>query len=120
MLECEERTIERLNRIPGANQGLEILKLTRMIADKRENFRLFTISNGTLTPAPLLHFLFKRWETGHPIQLLDLTSCRGIECYPGGMRVLDKLSGLKVIWGIDCAKHQRHEYKCGAGNQTSS
>lgn len=66
MLECEERTIERLNRIPGAYhllKGLEILKLTRMIADKRENFRLFTISNSALTPAPLLHFLFKRWET---------------------------------------------------------
>ena len=121
MLECEERTIEKLNRIPGVDRlmkGLEILKLTRMIAYERENFRLFTLSNGA--PAPLLHFLFKRWETGHPIQLLDLTSCRGIECYPGGMRVLEKLSGLKVIWGIDCAKHQRHEYKCGAGNQSSS
>jgi hypothetical protein len=123
MLECEERTIEKLNRIPGVDhlmKGLEILKLTRMIAYNRENFRLFTLSNGALTPAPLLHFLFNRWENEHPIQLLDLTSCRGIGCYPGGMRVLDKLSGLKVIWGIDCAKHQSHEYKCGAGNQSSS
>jgi hypothetical protein len=120
-LECDERTIEKLNRIPGAEhflKGLKVLKLTRMIAYKRENFRPFTLSNGV--PAPLFHFLLKRWETGDPIELLDLTSCRDIECSPGDMRVLDELCGLKVIWGVDCAKHDAYEYECGAGNQSSS
>ena len=117
-LECEERTIEKLNQIPGVEHSLKrlkILNLTRMIAYQRENFKPFTLSNGA--PAPLLHFLLKRWEIGHPIELLDLTSYCDIEFSPGDMRVLDELSGLKVIWGIDTSKH---EYEYGAGNQSSS
>ena len=119
ILECEERTIEKLNRIPGVDhlmKGLKVLKLTPMSDYKQENYRP-TLFNGALTPGPLLYFLLKRWATGRPIQLLDLTSCRGIKCYPKDMRILDKLTGLKVIWGIDCAQHERHEYDCGVGNQ---